>query len=456
MRCSRSPESEAALTPVVDDAIQLYLRQISARRLLQPAEERSLAERIWYARRAFRCLLLDNHVVLEHVCTLVDQVRTGQRRLDRTLEVASTNHDRSRQLAARAAFNLPTIREMLQANERAYAAWDALPAGAARRAVLRQIRRRRHKCVELVDELHVRDEMLDQAYSLLRELAERSRLLAGQCLDSQLCDERRREIAQELRALESLNLERVALLRGVVRRLEERRRAARAAQSELAMANLRLVVSIAKRYVRRGFGLLDAIQEGNRGLMRATEKFDYNRGVKFSTYATWWIRQAIQRAVGSAGHAVELPEHFVNSVRRVRAMEERLWQEHQRIPRSDDVARAAGMRTEDARRMETLMQETRSLDQLVGEDEDYSLRDVLPARDVVDPIQRLHEDEVRRRVRGMLRNLTPREQRLVRLRFGLDDGHSRSLRELAAAFQISRERARQIEAVALEKMIRRN
>lgn len=422
----------------IQDPVHVYLRQIGRNQLLGVAEERALAGRVARAQTAFRTLLLNHDLVLRHVLELLEKVASGHLRLDRTLDVATTDHAGRQRLSKLISLHLPPFRHLVQANE------QAMRRGASLGD--RELRRRRHKCVRLAMELRLRPEMLDKAYQGLRSLA---RLEAE---PASLCGAM--DFGEPGEAYCSSAADRRRLCR-FVKRLASRRAAAREAQRELAAANLRLVVSIAKRFARRGFGLQDAIQEGNRGLMRAAEKFDHTRGLKFSTYATWWIRQAILRALPNAGHAVEIPEHFAASANRVRRAQERLWQQNERPPSAEDIAGALSIRSEDARRMVALLQEARSLDQSVGPDGNQTLADVLPARESQDPIHRLHQEETKRRVGHMLRHLTPREVRLVRLRFGLDDGRARTLRELAEEFQISRERARQIEAIALQKMTQR-
>jgi RNA polymerase primary sigma factor len=427
----------------IQDPVHVYLRQIGRNRLLGVAEERALAGRVARAQTAFRTLLLNHDLVLRHALALVEKIAAGRLRLDRTLDVATTDRAGRHRLTKLISLHLPTFRHLMQAND------HAIRCGADPSE--RQLRRRRHKCVRLATELRLRAELLEKAFKLLRSLARHKAEPASAPELSPESNCRAADLGESGEAYCCSEADRHRLCR-FVKRLESRWTAARDAQRELAAANLRLVVSIAKRFARRGFSLQDAIQEGNRGLMRAAEKFDYTRGLKFSTYATWWIRQAILRALPNVGHAVEIPEHFWASANRIRRTQEQLWQQNERSPTADDVAGALSMRGEDARRMVALLQEARSLDQPVGPDGNQTLADVLPARESHDPIHRLHQEETKRRVRHMLRRLTPREVQLVKLRFGLDDGRARSLRELAEEFQISRERARQIEAIALQKM----
>ncbi len=448
--------SEPDLPKASSDPIRMYLSQMAEIPLLTREQEISLAKKIEVTRKRFRRNLLTNHFALVRTVRTLHRVHTGELPFDRTIKVSLTEQLTKEQILARMPCNLATLDRLTREDEQDFRVLINRHAEPAQRqGARRRFLRRRAKKLTLVEELSLRTRRVQP---LMEQLAEMSRRMdACQARLAQLKREggspgQIRVIRRELRELMTQTLESPTSLRRRCDQLCRQHREYETAKRDLSSGNLRLVVSIAKKYRNRGLSFLDLIQEGNTGLMRAVDKYEYRRGFKFSTYATWWIRQAITRAIADQARTIRIPVHMIDVLGKLRTAAKRLLHETGREPTTEETALAAGVEFEEAERVLDIGRTPVSLDRPIGESEDCSFGEFIEDHGSENPFKTATNGLLREKIEQLLKTLTYREREIIRLRYGLDDGYSYTLEEVGRIFKVTRERVRQIEAKAVRKL----
>jgi RNA polymerase primary sigma factor len=442
-------------TAVIDDPIRLYLLQMGGIPLLSRETEVAHAREIETWRRRFRRTLLANDFVLAGAVQLLERVQAGTLRLDRTIEVSVTNTQEKKRLLKRLGPNLVTLKRIEQEKARLFrfAMSRANPLDA-RRSAWRKLVRQRNKAVRLVEEMHLRIQRLLPLLRQLRGMSQRYDALGDQIalLGGARHEAACRQAAVEQRRILLTTRESRRTLERRVARLDDLQQRYDAAKRDLAAGNLRLVISIAKRYRNRGLTFLDLIQEGNSGLMRAVDKFEHARGFKFSTYATWWIRQAITRAIADQSRTIRVPVHMVDAMTRMRNLQRDFLQVHGRPATVEELAELSKLTVEEAECICRMSRKPVSLDQPLGESDEGAVGDFVSDRREDDPLKGVNQQSLQGTIARALDSLSYREREILRLRFGLADGYSYTLEEVGTIFDVTRERVRQIEAKAVEKL----
>jgi len=439
-----------------DDPIRMYLSQMAEIPLLTREEEISLAKKIEVTRKRYRRSVLGCNFAMQATVDTLEKVHNGVLPFDRTIKVSLTERLTKDQIMARMPHNLRTLKHLLEQNREDFRKLISRRTPRAEWLEARQrFLRRRRKALTLVEELSLRTRRVTQMVKQMHEssrrmdyLRERIKLLVTQ---SAAKDELA-NVRKELRDLMLCTLDSPRSLRNrreiMVRQFQDFEQVKR----QLSSGNLRLVVSIAKKYRNRGLSFLDLIQEGNTGLMRAVDKYEYRRGYKFSTYATWWIRQAITRAIADQARTIRIPVHMIDVLSRLRNISKRLLQELGREPTTEEISRAADISIEEVRRVLNIGRHPVSLDRPVGESEDSSFGEFIEDSGTESPIVSASQGMLRKKIEGLLKTLTYREREIIRLRYGLGDGYTYTLEEVGRIFKITRERVRQIEAKAVRKL----
>ncbi len=450
---------EAALTEPevrkIDDPIRMYLTQMGEIPLLTREEEINLARKIELTRLAFRRKVLESDYCSRAAVEILQQVNEGALPFDRTMKMSSGEVQERAVVKSRIPINMDTVNRLLERNAGVFLALSQTDDTDAMKRSMKQIHRNRRKIASLLEELSLRTSRIQPMMKKLQGIQQKMHQLqklieVGPTQDYDPEDIKAME--QELKGMQELILETPNQLDKRLRAVEAVHTQYEEAKRNLSGGNLRLVVSIAKKYRNRGLSFLDIIQEGNTGLMRAVDKYEYRRGYKFSTYATWWIRQAITRAIADHARTIRIPVHMIETMSKLRTIGKNLLQKFGREATIEEIAEIAKMSVSETRRVLKISKHPFSLDRPIGESEDSYFGDFIEDETAESPVQSATQEMLKDRIDEVLKTLTYREREIIKLRYGIGDGYTYTLEEVGRIFKVTRERVRQVEAKAIRKL----
>ncbi|MHC4998535.1 MAG: RNA polymerase sigma factor RpoD [Planctomycetota bacterium] len=450
---------EVALTETevrkIDDPIRMYLTQMGEIPLLTREEEINLARKIELTRLAFRRKVLESDYCSRAAVEILQQVDEGTLPFDRTMKMSSGEAQERAIIKGRIPINVDTVNKLLDRNSDFFLALSDTDDEDAIKRNMKQIQRNRRKIASLLEELSLRTSriqpMMKKLQGIQQKMHQLQRLIdKGPTQDYD--PEDLEAMNQELNGMQELILETPSQLHRRLRAVEAVHTQYDEAKRNLSGGNLRLVVSIAKKYRNRGLSFLDIIQEGNTGLMRAVDKYEYRRGYKFSTYATWWIRQAITRAIADHARTIRIPVHMIETMSKLRTISKNLLQKLGREATIEEIAEVAKMSVSETRRVLKISKHPFSLDRPIGESEDSYFGDFIEDDTAESPVQSATQEMLKDRIEEVLTTLTYREREIIKLRYGIGDGYTYTLEEVGRIFKVTRERVRQVEAKAIRKL----
>jgi RNA polymerase primary sigma factor len=440
----------------IDDPVRMYLTQMGEIPLLTREQEINLAKKIEMTRMHFRRRVLESDYCIQQAGDILAQVHAGDLPFDRTMKISTAENLSKETITDRMPANLGTVTKIVDRNKGFWeVANSTKESDSVRRRALRNLWKSRRRAAKLLEELSLRTSRIQPLMKKLQHISDKMeeiRQVVADPAGHKVPAEDVEVMKEELQGLIDLVLEEPEVLRKRVKAIQKVFNDYEQAKRELSAGNLRLVVSIAKKYRNRGLSFLDIIQEGNTGLMRAVDKYEYRRGYKFSTYATWWIRQAITRAIADHARTIRIPVHMIETMSKLRNISKRMVQELGREPTIEEIAEQAGMSVTEARRVLKISRHPISLDRPVGESEDSYFGDFIEDETAENPIESAGTEMLKDRIEEVLKTLTYREREIIKLRYGIGDGYTYTLEEVGRIFKVTRERVRQVEAKAIRKL----
>ncbi len=441
----------------IDDPVRMYLTQMGEIPLLNRKQEISLARKIELTRMCFRRKMLESDYCAANAVEILQQVMEGTLSFDRTMKISTAENLVRTVIKKRLPENLQTVNVLLAINRELFETLSGprKEKEAEAKENLKRIRRNRRKIATLLEELSLRTSRIQPLKNKLHGISQKMHQLEGAIAEGvteDITPDDVETMKRELEGLKSLVLETPNQLDKRLRSVDRIFGQYEEAKRTLSSANLRLVVSIAKKYRNRGLSFLDIIQEGNTGLMRAVDKYEYRRGYKFSTYATWWIRQAITRAIADHARTIRIPVHMIETMSRLRTATRALVQRLGREPTVEEISEEAEMTIEETRRVLKISKHPISLDRPIGDSEDSYFGDFIEDEEVDSPVTSATQEMLKERIDSVLKTLSYREQEIIKLRYGIGDGYTYTLEEVGRIFKVTRERVRQVEAKAVRKM----
>lgn len=443
----------------IDDPIRTYLTQMGEIPLLTRESEISLASRIELARMSFRRKMLECDYCARGAVDILEQVYEGVLSFDRTMKLSTAENLVRPIIKKRLPGNVQTVNNLLKINQSLFKKFlqhqsDNGGKGFDR-SDFKRIYRNRRKIATLLEELSLRTSRIQPMKNKLHGICHKMHQLERTIADGVTGDitaEDIKAMKEELTGLQELAMDTPKQLDKRLRAIDMVFEQYEHAKRTLSSANLRLVVSIAKKYRNRGLSFLDIIQEGNTGLMRAVDKYEYRRGYKFSTYATWWIRQAITRAIADHARTIRIPVHMIETMSRLRTASKTLVQKFGREPTIEELAEEADMSIDETNRVVKISKHPISLDRPIGESEDSYFGDFIEDDAIDSPVASATQEMLKDRIDMILKTLSYREREIIKLRYGIGDGYTYTLEEVGRIFKVTRERVRQVEAKAIRKL----